>query len=143
MASVTRDISMLSEKGKTRFVMIDGRGHDGNRLPCNGIVAILTLSGEADERVIRARRLDVILFMAPLAVERQPGILAPDVATLAFCPRMCAGQAEIGLVMIEQRRFPRCETMARTACVIELTLHMVGEHRSRIVLCMTTPAICR
>lgn len=134
---------MLSDECEPRLIVIDCQRHMRDRLPCIGRVTVLALHGKADELMVRLRRVAVVRFVTPLALERHIRVIAVDVTALAFGCAMFPGQWKLRQVVFEFCRLPSRRRVAHRAVVIEFSCRMIGEFHRRIVLLVTTPTIRR
>jgi len=140
MALFALDLPVRAEKRERSLIVIDGKRHPVQRLPCIGVMAVGALHRKADKRVVRLGRLLVGFRMTSLTIEREAGIFAPDVALLTFDAQMRTGQPEIRQIVIKPRGFPACGRVARFAVMRELPFDVIRKRCGCVVVVMAGPA---
>lgn len=98
------------------------KGRAGPRRSC---VTRLARRWKSRCHVIRVRRSRVIDFVARVAIGRNAGVIASDVAVRTRHRGVSAGQREYGLAVIEGRRLPGTSVMADFARLRESGLHVI------------------
>lgn len=117
-------------------VVVKGRGHPGVERVAGGAIM-----REIQGHMIRIRRPLKIELMAGKAVRGRARETVVEVALIALCRSVRAGQGKTRAVMIERRRLPDAGGMARRAILREIPRHVVGIGGALIVRLMARKAI--
>ena len=98
---------------------------------------------EGTGNVIRILHGIEIRLMAAEAIRVHKIVVAVLMAIGTVRRGVLAGQRKLCGIMIERRRFPCERRMATRAVVIQFPCRVIGTFHRRVILLMTTVAICR
>jgi hypothetical protein len=137
----TEHCTMPAEQREARLVVIDIVRHSFDRLPCIGIVAVLTLLSESYQLMIRLGCAVVILYMTALTLQCESRILSVYMTGLTDSTLMSACKSEIREIMIKFGRTPGSKLMAAFAVMRELRVRMIRERDGVVIRLMAGPAV--